>query len=797
MSEKAARSDKPDEMREQAHGTLKHTQHLVGRILDSAPIVLYIYDLVERHYVYSNREIASVLGYTPKQIGALGSALFPTLLHPDDAPLVEQHHARLAVVGDDEVLECEYRMKDAKGQWRWLKSRDVPFARDRQGHCHQILGSAEDITDRKGTEQRLRESEARYRDMFEANPHPMWVFDAETLRFLAVNDAAVALYGYSRDEFLSSTIEAIRPAEDLSHMHEALDRARGNPGVDQTWARHRKRDGTLINVEIASHPLEFGGRRTRLILVHDITRRVQAEAERQHSYNLLAKLAAQVPGVIYQYRLCLDGRSFFPYSSPGMEDIYEVSPEDVREDATPVFGRLHPDDYDYIVASIQESARTLQPYHSEFRVVLPRQGLRWRLCHAIPERMEDGGALWHGIISDITDRKRAEAEKAALQDQLAQAQKMESVGRLAGGVAHDSNNMLAVIMGHTELALEQVDPNQPLYANLEEIRAAAERSAALTRQLLAFARKQTIAPRVLDLNETVSGMLKMLRRLIGENIDLTWKPASTLGHVKMDPSQIDQILANLSVNARDAISGVGKVTIETADEEFDDAYCASHQGFVPGAYLMLAVSDTGRGMDRETLAHVFEPFFTTKGVGEGTGLGLATVYGIVKQNNGFIDARSEPGLGTTFAIYLPRHAGKAATAATEGPTEAEMGGRETILLVEDEPALLKLGKTMLERWGYTVLAATTPTEAIRLAEQHAGSIHLLVTDVVMPEMNGRDLAEHLLTRYPTLTRLFTSGYTADIIARHGVLDEGVHFIQKPFSAGALAAKVREAFKART
>ena len=396
------------------------------------------------------------------------------------------------------------------------------------------------------------------------------------------------------------------------------------------------------------------------------------------------------------------------------------------------------------------------------------------------------------IFSDITVRKRAEAEREKLESQLLQAQKMEAVGRLAGGVAHDFNNMLSIIIGHTELALGSIDSYGPLHDDLQEIHNAAKRSADLTRQLLAFARKQTISPKALDLNDTVEGMLKMLRRLIGEDIDLAWNPGRDIGTVWIDPSQIDQILANLCVNARDAITDVGKVTIETANKVFNEAYCDDHAGFTPGEYVLLAVSDNGCGMDKETLSIVFEPFYTTKEKGKGTGLGLATVYGIVKQNDGFINVYSEPGEGTTFTIYLPRYGGKTGQAAMKDPSKFFTGGSETILLVEDEPSILKLGKKILEKLGYTILSANTPGEAIRLADDYSEQIHLLITDVVMPEMNGRDLSNTLMSRHPHLKCLFMSGYTADVIAHHGVLDENVHFIQKPFSIQALAAKVRAA-----
>jgi CheY-like chemotaxis protein len=337
-----------------------------------------------------------------------------------------------------------------------------------------------------------------------------------------------------------------------------------------------------------------------------------------------------------------------------------------------------------------------------------------------------------------------------------------------------------------------MDPAQSIHDNLMEIRKAAERSADLTRQLLAFARKQIVAPRVLDLNETVESMLKMLERLIGEDIQLGWQPGTNLWRIEVDPSQIDQILANLCVNGRDAIADVGRITIETANATFDADYCGHHEGALPGQYVRVVVSDDGCGMEPTTQSHLFEPFFTTKGLGRGTGLGLATVYGIVKQNNGFIDVQSEPGQGTTIAFYLPRHRGEVAAVPAEGEEESLTCGRETILLVEDEPAILAITTQILHDLGYNVLVAGTPGEAIRQAKEYAGEIHLLLTDVVMPEMNGLDLARNLMPLHPEMRRLFMSGFTADIIAHHGVLDRGVSFVQKPFSVKELAAGVREA-----
>jgi PAS domain S-box-containing protein len=394
------------------------------------------------------------------------------------------------------------------------------------------------------------------------------------------------------------------------------------------------------------------------------------------------------------------------------------------------------------------------------------------------------------IVSYVAVKRDITAQRL-MEEQLRQAQKMETVGQLAGGVAHDFNNMLQVIISYVEMSLGKVDVGQPLHKYLLEIRRAAQRSAELTGQLLAFARRQAVSPKVLDLNDAVAGTQKMIQRLIGEDIDLAWMPAHDLWKVKIDPAQLDQILANLTVNARDAIGGVGKLTIETEKVTFDQAYCAAHAGFVPGEYVLLAVSDDGCGMDKQTMGHLFEPFFTTKGQGKGTGLGLATIYGIVKQNNGFINVYSEPGEGSTFKVYLPRAEGAEAAERVEAEAGAPRGGTETVLVAEDEAAILELAKESLEQLGYTVLTAKSPEEAMRKAEERAGPIDLLITDVVMPQMNGRQLCERLRAARSGLKCLYMSGYTADVIAHRGVLEEGVSFMAKPFSLTTLAEKVRE------
>lgn len=400
------------------------------------------------------------------------------------------------------------------------------------------------------------------------------------------------------------------------------------------------------------------------------------------------------------------------------------------------------------------------------------------------------------LLRNVTERKHGEHALRRSEERLRQSQKMESVGRLAGGVAHDFNNMLGVILGHADLAMRQVDPNDPVHEDLHEIREAAKRSAAITQQLLGFARKQVVAPAKLDLNTSVEPMLSMLRRLIGEDIELVWLPGDGLGSVEMDPSQLDQILMNLCANARDAIAAAGRVTIETAAAPLDASFCTLHEGCVPGDYVRLSVRDTGRGMQQETLEHVFEPFFTTKDIGEGTGLGMATVYGIVKQNGGYVEVASEPGLGTVVDIYLPRTEVEEIADGRAGVLASAPGSAEVVLLVEDEPSLLALSERILTGAGYRVLSAQTPVEALRLADEHAGEIALIVTDVIMPGMSGRELVERVLSVQPRVKTLYVSGYIAEVISDRGMLEEGVRFLQKPFTPQELTKSVRSTLDGR-
>jgi signal transduction histidine kinase/ActR/RegA family two-component response regulator len=412
----------------------------------------------------------------------------------------------------------------------------------------------------------------------------------------------------------------------------------------------------------------------------------------------------------------------------------------------------------------------------------------------VSERTSELARTVASLEAEIAERSRAEEALRASEEQLRQAQKLEAVGQLAGGVAHDFNNLLTVITGYSDLMLRRVNGDESLRQKTHEIKHAAERAAALTRQLLAFSRKQVLQPKVLDLNSLVADTSKLLRRLIGEDIELILALKAASGRVLADPSQVEQVMMNLVVNARDAMPQGGKITIQTANVELDEAYAGMHIAIKPGAYLMLAVSDTGAGMDSETRAHIFEPFFTTKEVGKGTGLGLSTVYGIVKQSGGNIWVYSEVGQGTTFKIYLPRVA-EEADARVAATKPVDMLGTETVLLVEDEEMVRKLTREILQDSGYRVLEATNGEEALRLCQQRDDTIHLLLTDVVMPLMSGRESAERIASTCPAIKVLYMSGYTDDAIVHHGVLEPGTQLLEKPFTADILTRRVREVLDA--
>jgi len=632
-------------------------------------------------------------------------------------------------------------------------------------------------------QQRTRESEEKYRSMFENIQECYYRTDREGNIVLASPSGATIL-GYPP----TTEVYGRNIAKDL-YPHPD-DRKKFLAEIDKTGAvtnyeiELRKRDGTPITVLTSSHKyFDSAGNFLGIEgIFRDITERKQAEAALAAEKMFSDAIIDSIPGIFY----VLDDKGSFVRCNKNEQTITGYTADELRRMNS--LETIAEEDRERVAAAIKEvfekGSATLAA------LALTRDGRKIPFLLSGFSAMIDGRPYLVGTGIDITEMRKLEEAKDQLQAQLLQAQKMESVGRLAGGVAHDFNNMLGVIVGYAEIALRQTDPGGPAHKSLERILNAAGRSANLTRQLLAFARKQTIAPKVLDLNETVESMLKMLQRLIGENILLTWLPKTGLWPILIDPSQVDQILVNLCVNARDAIPGVGKVTIETRNITFDATYRTIHADFVPGDYVMLAVSDNGLGMDSETLEKMFEPFYTTKEQGKGTGLGLAMVYGIVKQNQGFIDVSSEPGIGTSLKVYLPRH-GTEAVAVKRGDSPAQTTqGNETILVVEDDREMLEIFRMMLENMGYRVLTASTGDEALEQVKSGRTAIDLLITDVIMPEINGPDLANLLRAARPGLKCLFTSGYTANAIAHHGVLDEGIHFLQKPFANNELGRMVR-------
>jgi PAS domain S-box-containing protein len=484
----------------------------------------------------------------------------------------------------------------------------------------------------------------------------------------------------------------------------------------------------------------------------------------------------------------LDAQGRIRYQSPASERILGYRPEELIGRSVTEF--IHPEDLDALrQAAAEAQARPGDPTTHEFRV--RHMDGTWRVLEGIGQDLLADPMLRGVIVNarDVTARRQAEETLRARDEHIRQLQKLEAVGQLAGGVAHDFNNLLTVITGRSQLLLDSSTLAAPIRKNIEQIRKTAERAAALTRQLLAFSRKQILAPKVLSLNTVVPDLTAMLQRLIGEDIDLVFRPDTGLGRVKADPGQLEQVIMNLVVNARDAMPEGGRITVETANVELSEAYARQHIGVQAGSYVMLAVSDTGIGMDPATQAKIFEPFFTTKAPGKGTGLGLSTVYGIVKQSGGNVWVYSEPGDGTTFKVYLPRveDAEEGAELAPSRPG----GGTETVLLVEDEDELRTLAREILEGYGYTVFEAGQPTDALLVGDRHTGPIDLLVTDVVLPEMSGRRLAERLRPLRPEMKVLYTSGYTDNAIVHHGRLDPGTPFIQKPFTPDGLARKVRE------
>ena len=630
----------------------------------------------------------------------------------------------------------------------------------------------------------LRQGEQRYHLLFESNPSPMWVFETATQRITDVNRAAVERYGYTREEFLAMRLTDLHPPEDVACRDAALACLTAAEGTTHS-GRHRKKDGTIIDVEAIGRPLGDPMPGMRIVLANDVTDRVAAERALQATNEKLRTLIDLAPQAI----VAVDLDWLTTGWNRAAEQMFGWTAEEV-------LGRQLP----YIPPDIMELFRLRQGIQTQESGIAGAETRRLRkdgtvidvlISTAVLRDAHGAPSGFIGIINDITESKRLEA-------QLRQAQKMEAVGQLAGGVAHDFNNLLTGIKCNTTFLLEAMEPADPRCVDVLEIDGAATRAATLTRQLLAFSRKQVLQPVVLDPNSLIADLEKMLRRLVPESIQHTLQLHPETGRVLADAGQLEQVIINLVVNARDAMPQGGTLTIGTTCVQLtDDPACWRHEGtLVPGEYVVISVSDTGCGMDRATQERIFEPFFTTKPTGRGTGLGLSTVYGIIKQSNGYLWVYSEPGKGSTFRIYLPRVDQPVAVAAAVREPEAQASprGSERILIVEDDAAIRSAVSRMLVSQGYTVLTAANAEDALTVSDQRDGELDLVLTDVVMPGISGPALVERLAAHAAEHGRqvraLFMSGYPRSHITRESILEPGMELLEKPFSLEQLATRVR-------
>ncbi len=668
---------------------------------------------------------------------------------------------------------------------RWMAMDYFPY-RDEQGDVTGVVSHGLDITDRKHAEGRIRESEEKFRLLFENSDMFISVYDRNGICRL-MNRRVAQWFGGEPEDFIGTSFESLHPdtaGEYIRRVRRAIDH-----GVSEEYEDEVRfpRGSRWLLSRVHPVPDARGVFQTAQILSHDITVRKEAEESLRKSEERFRQVYSHMAVGVAQVSLAFR-----------IEAANEAYCRMLGYDESALIGKhlkeiTHPET---LAENLRKQSLLAAGEIDHFRMEKQFIHKSGRIIHGILDAnlvRDTGGRPQYflGSVLDITERKRTEAEKARLEGQFHQAQKMESIGRLAGGVAHDLNNLLSPILGYGEMLLEDTARVDPRRGPMEEIVGAGRRARDLVRQLLAFSRKQTLEFKPIDVNLLLGNFEKLLRRTIREDVDIRMNLDPALPPIQGDLGQLEQVVMNLAVNAQDAMPDGGALTIETARVELDESYASTRGGIAPGPYVMMGFSDTGRGMDPETREHLFEPFFTTKEKEKGTGLGLATVFGIIKQHGGQVWAYSEPHLGATFKIYLPV---STEPAAGDGPAPARpavLGGSETVLLVEDNESVRNLALSILRRQGYTVLAAENGRAALALLDRHDGQVDLLLTDVVMPEMNGRQLFEALSGSHPRIKVLYMSGYTDDVIAHRGVMDPGVAFIQKPFSLKALAAKVRE------
>jgi two-component system cell cycle sensor histidine kinase/response regulator CckA len=752
---------------------LRHSQEKYSKMIHSSPDAITLRSLPDRRYVEVSEGFTRLTGYTAEEV--LGKTPSELGIWSDDSSHTEilQNLSR-----EGEVRDVEFGFRTKAGEHRYATVSAVHLTLDSGSY---MLSTSRDITERRRAEEKLSQLAAIVESSFDA-------IVGKTLdgTIISWNAGAEAVYGYRAAEAVGQSVAILLPPEQRHKGNQLLDRLSRGEKIEHHETTRVRKDGQKIIVSLTLSPIHDASGKIvgASAISRDITERRRVEQDLLRSEARFASLVQDAPYGIYRVT---QGGQFLQVNPAlvrilGYQSEAELLARNIQTDI-------------YAKAESREQWIDERWQDKDFRDLEAswkrKNGERIIVRLSARPVQRPGGELayFEVFAEDITERR-------SLERQLLQSQKMDAIGRLAGGVAHDFNNLLGVILGQTELLQAELGSNPSVHRRAEAIEHSAGRAAELTKQLLAFSRKQFIEPRVVDTNAIVRDIEKLLRRLIGEDVEFTIHLQPDAGNIKVDPSQLEQILMNLAVNARDAMPSGGRLILETAYVELDEAYARQHFGAQAGDFVMLVVSDTGTGMDSQTMARIFEPFFTTKADGRGTGLGLSTVYGIVKQNNGYIMPYSEVGQGTTFRIYFPRV--RETPDLRQKPNSGRFAkGTETILVVEDEAALRELARELLEANGYKVIEAERGEKAIQLVEHSQTPIDLLLTDVVMPGIGGKQLAKRLLELRPGLHVLYMSGYTDDVIYNRGVLPENTLFLPKPFTRAVLLRRVRDALNTKT